>query len=316
MPLVSVIVPIFGAEKTLLRCLDSLKSQTFEDFEVLMIDDGSPDRCGEIIDDYAKSDNRFKAFHKENGGVSSARQYGIEHAQGEYTIHADPDDWVEPNMLECLLSKAIDDNSDMVICDYYINDDIYVKQQPSSLDNNIILKELFLQIHGSCCNKLIRKSYYKNYHIEFPLELSFCEDEYVIASLLRHNVKVSYVPKAFYHYIQNFNGESLSRKYDNNSYKKDLHIIELFSLLLQGSEALETMKKSKESSLVYRAFYFGDKIYSNHEFKTFFSKYKKNIFSWDYSFIEKIMFYFSCIGSYHFSKKTIDLMLLLKRKIK
>ncbi len=97
-PQVSVIVPIYNAEATLLRCLDTLRNQTFQDFEVLMIDDGSPDRCGEMIDDYARCDNRFKAYHKENGGVSSARQYGIEQAQGVYTIHADPDDWVEPNM--------------------------------------------------------------------------------------------------------------------------------------------------------------------------------------------------------------------------
>ena len=116
-PKISIIVPIYKAESTLLRCLDSLKTQTFADFEVLMVDDGSPDRCGEMIDEYAAKDVRFKAYHKSNGGVSSARQFGIDHAVGEYTIHADPDDWVEPTMLEALYGKAKEEDADMVICE-------------------------------------------------------------------------------------------------------------------------------------------------------------------------------------------------------
>ena len=91
-PKISIIVPIYKAESTLIRCLDSLKAQTLPDFEVIMVDDGSPDRCGAMIDEYAARDGRFKAFHTPNGGVSSARQFGIDHATGEYTIHADPDD--------------------------------------------------------------------------------------------------------------------------------------------------------------------------------------------------------------------------------
>ena len=118
-PKISIIVPVYKAENYLHRCVDSILTQTFSDFEVLLIDDGSPDKSGYICDEYARKDSRVRVFHKENGGVSSARQCGIDNAYGEYTIHADPDDWVEPTMLEELYAKAMDEDADMVICDYY-----------------------------------------------------------------------------------------------------------------------------------------------------------------------------------------------------
>ena len=105
LPKVSVIVPIYKAEAYLNKCVDSLLVQTLKDFELLLIDDGSPDNSGEICDRYAQKDSRVRVFHKENGGVSSARQCGIDNAYGEYTIHTDPDDWVESTMLEELYEK-------------------------------------------------------------------------------------------------------------------------------------------------------------------------------------------------------------------
>lgn len=99
-PKISVIVPVYKAEAYLHRCVDSIIAQTFTDWELLLVDDGSPDRSGDICDEYASKDARIRVFHKENGGVSSARQKGLDEAIGEYTIHADPDDWVEPTMLE------------------------------------------------------------------------------------------------------------------------------------------------------------------------------------------------------------------------
>ena len=99
MPAISIIIPVYKAEKYLLRCLDSISKQTFEDFEVIMVDDGSPDNSGTICDEFVERDNRFNVVHKENGGVSSARAIGVEIAKGKYSIHFDPDDWVEENML-------------------------------------------------------------------------------------------------------------------------------------------------------------------------------------------------------------------------
>ena len=91
-PLISVIIPVYNAEKTIKKTLDSIREQTFLNFEVIMIDDGSTDASGNICDEYARSDKRFKVKHKQNQGVSAARQDGIDEARGEYTIHVDPDD--------------------------------------------------------------------------------------------------------------------------------------------------------------------------------------------------------------------------------
>ena len=114
-PVISIIVAVYKAESCLRRCVDSLLAQTFQDYEILLVDDGSPDRSGEICDEYARKDNRVRVFHKENGGVASARQCGMNNARGEYVIHADPDDWVEPNMLEELYGKAKEENADIVV---------------------------------------------------------------------------------------------------------------------------------------------------------------------------------------------------------
>lgn len=103
MPKVSIIVPVYKAEKYIKRCVDSIIAQTFSDWELLLIDDGSPDRSGEIIEDYAKADARVRVFHKENGGVSSARNLGLDNAQGEYLTFVDADDWIDAdNLAVCL----------------------------------------------------------------------------------------------------------------------------------------------------------------------------------------------------------------------
>lgn len=215
MPKISVIVPVYKAEAYLHRCVDSLLAQTFQDFEILLVDDGSPDRSGEICDEYARQDSRVHVFHKENGGVSSARQYGMNKALGEYTIHADPDDWVEPTMLEELYKKAKDEDADMVICDFYVDEREgvrYQSQNPSDLNARTVCCELFKQLHGSSWNKLLRRKCFLQYGIAYPLELSYCEDLYVNAILLQYNLRVSYLAKAFYHYDQYINANSLVHK--------------------------------------------------------------------------------------------------------
>ena len=122
LPSISIIVPIYNAEKYIHRCLDSILAQTYKNFELILINDGSIDNRGKICDEYSQRDNRIKVIHKNNGGVASARQCGIENAKGEYTIHIDPDDWVESNMLEELYNKAIKEKADVVICDFYVEE--------------------------------------------------------------------------------------------------------------------------------------------------------------------------------------------------
>lgn len=215
MPDISIIVPIYKAETYLCRCIDSILSQTFNSFEVLLVDDGSPDNSGKICDEYAASDPRVRVFHKENGGVSSARQFGLDHALGVYTIHVDPDDWIECRMLEDLYTTAIESDADMVICDYYENSAQtmrYVFQNSCCADANTLLRRILIgDLHGALWNKLIRRSCYSYYNVHFPTDITLWEDRYVCCSLLRHDINVVYVNKAYYHYDIYTNNESIVR---------------------------------------------------------------------------------------------------------
>lgn len=222
MPIISIIVPVYKAEAYLHRCVDSLLAQTFADFEVLLIDDGSPDGSGVICDAYAAMDKRVRAFHIKNGGVSVARQFGIDHALGEYTIHADPDDWVDPTMLEELYRKACETDTDIVIADFFVNESTYCKQNIKETTAKAVLQQLlFQQLHGSCWNKLVKRVCYSTFNVKFPPGLNYSEDFLVCVQLLIHDqVKIAYLPKAFYHYDQIVNGNSISRKYTRQTYEQ------------------------------------------------------------------------------------------------
>lgn len=214
-PQISIIVPVYKAEKYIHRCIDSILAQTFTNFELLLIDDGSPDQSGAICDEYAAKDSRIRVFHKENGGVASARQAGLDAASGEYVIHADPDDWVEPNWLECLYDKAKGDCSDMVICDFtrhYVDHISYCNQCPTSANCADIAEDLICErIWGSTWNKLIRRSCFKDYNISFVTTMSLWEDLYVTCALIQHNIKVSYLNKSLYNYDCCTNENSIVR---------------------------------------------------------------------------------------------------------
>lgn len=222
-PKVSVIVPVYKAEAYLNRCVDSLLAQTFEDFEILLIDDGSPDRSGEMCDEYARKDSRVRVIHKENGGVSSARQCGLDNARGEYVIHADPDDWTEPEMLEAMYRKAKEEDADMVICDYFLirkNKSIYVRQS-YSLDIKTRICDFFHHLDGVPWNKLVRRSCFGQYDISYPKEMSNNEDVFVNMCLIDKNLRLAKVDQTLYHYDQNINPNSLSSRSVEDLLKQD-----------------------------------------------------------------------------------------------
>lgn len=303
LPAISVIVPVYKAEKYLRHCIESLLAQTFTDFEVLLIDDGSPDRSGEICDEYAAKDNRVKVIHKENGGVSSARQCGIDNALGEYTIHADPDDWVDETMLEELYRKAKEEEADMVICDFYISRkgeaDVLVRQRPTSLDSQSVVCELFQQLHGSCCNKLVKRACYSEFGVRFPAGINFCEDLYVNTSLLLHPIKVSYLPRAFYHYAQDVNPNSITRTLGIDDFKHCCHLYDQFAVLTVKSECAASCRHIIGFVTVRRAFL--GHYFSNKEFTVNCRKFASDVLSRKHVSIKwKILLWLSCQGGYRF----------------
>lgn len=319
MPRISIIVPIYKAEKYLHRCVDSILAQTFYDYEVLLINDGSPDLSGKICDEYALKDNRVKVFHKLNGGVSSARQYGLDNAIGEYVIHVDPDDWIEANMLNELYLKAKLEDADMVICDYFVEcynsgNIKYIKQEPSILKHSNVLMEMFEHLHGSCCNKLIRRSCFGAFNINFPLELSHCEDLYVNVLLLLNEIKISYLPKAFYHYINGNNTNSLTLFYNNKTYEHDLLKKNMFCEILKNHAAYAKCEQFFIYSLVKRAFI--GNLFSSKQFKTYTNKYKDNILKNNQiPFAFKLLLYMSCLGFYTPSKFIHQQLIKLKKML-
>lgn len=226
--LVSIIVPVYKAEKYIHQCIDSLLAQTYRNIEVILVDDGSPDNCGAICDEYAAKDCRVKVIHQQNGGVSVARQTGIDHATGEYSIHADPDDWVEPNMIEELVTKAVADNADMVICDFYReskSDRIHVCQNPGDdLSASAVLRKILSQqLHGSCWNKLVNRSRIEGIGFT-PEDLCILEDELYNIRILTRSIKVTYLPKALYHYRID-NEDSLCNTISDKSFKSKVKAV-------------------------------------------------------------------------------------------
>ena len=118
MPQISVIVPIYNTEKYIHKCINSILGQSFRDIEIILVNDGSEDNCGQIVNEYQKADARIKVIHKENGGLWSARNAGLDIATGKYISFIDSDDWVKREMLEEMYNKAEEHQADLVVCNY------------------------------------------------------------------------------------------------------------------------------------------------------------------------------------------------------
>lgn len=175
--MISIIVPVYNVEPYLHRCVDSLIAQTYEDIEIILVDDGSPDRCPEICDELALSDQRITVVHKQNGGLSSARNEGIIRAKGEYVCFVDSDDWVSIDYCKILIENI--QNCDWTICSCKIvdrYDDLYNKPINTVilLECNGIWSEILTRLNNSSCNKLYRRSLLAD--IRFPVGLYHGED--------------------------------------------------------------------------------------------------------------------------------------------
>jgi glycosyltransferase involved in cell wall biosynthesis len=150
---VSIIVPIYKVEKYLKRCVESLLDQSYRNLEIILIDDGSPDHCGLIVDELAKLDTRVIPLHKENGGLSDARNYGMQYVTGNYTVFVDSDDWVDPHFISLLVNQSLKCQADVVQSAFYyaypeylLYDDRFYSENdpPLLLDNQTLMKELVI----------------------------------------------------------------------------------------------------------------------------------------------------------------------------
>lgn len=178
--MISVIVPIYNVEKYLDACIESIINQSYRDLEIILVDDGSPDNCSEMCDEWLEKDNRIKVVHKENGGLSSARNAGLSVATGEFIAFVDSDDTIDVNMYQTMMG-LFSDEVDVVICGHQKIDptDNPVKCDVSNitkkvLNREVLVDEVFGKLNNSSCNKLYRKASLTN--LEFPTEVLHGED--------------------------------------------------------------------------------------------------------------------------------------------
>lgn len=208
-PLVSVIVPIYRVEKYLKKCIKSIKQQTYSNLEIILVDDGSPDGCPEICDMEAQKDSRIIVIHKENGGLSSARNAGIDAAQGEYIAFVDSDDYISEKFIEILLDMCLDNEADIAQCDFLA---VNEKSQtlPWKRHQRVEICSGREAVHRFCCagdavkyivawNKLYKKQLFTN--IRYPLN-KIHEDEFTTYKILWKAHKVAITTSYLYYYLQ------------------------------------------------------------------------------------------------------------------
>ena len=206
-PLISVIVPIYNVEKYLARCVDSIVNQTYKNLEIILVDDGSPDRCPQMCDEYAEKNSRIKVVHKKNGGLSDARNVGMAVATGEYISFIDSDDYVSDDFFECLLDVMNKENSDIAECSVVklyednrfdeFSDDLSVKTYDTQDAMSALIAEN--PFHQHVWNKL--------YKTELVRDIPYAvgklnEDEFWTYQVFGRANKVSKLNKTMYYYFQ------------------------------------------------------------------------------------------------------------------
>ncbi len=289
--LVTFILPVYNAENTLRRCLDSILKQTYCDYEVIIVDDGSIDNSGKICDSYSLNDNRFRVVHKENAGVASARQLGVSLATGEYVIHIDSDDWIESNMLSDMMNEISD--ADILVSDYYYNTkhgQTYVRQVDCTTSEELLEKIIKGEVFGSLWHKLIRRNLYQN--IKFNTDLTFCEDQLLLFKILTtYQCKVINLHKAYYHYECNDGSitQRTDREYFDNKIKYEDYALQVLSpLSFRYIRNIFVLDRLKSYSGPIQS-----KIYSNSEIKALVNRLPKpnvSMIRLKFVFVNQILF--------------------------
>ena len=210
-PTVSIIVPVYNAEKTIGRCIDSILGQQYTDFELLLVDDGSKDGSGAICDSYALADSRVQVIHKENTGVSDTRNIGISRARGVYLQFLDSDDWITPDATKLLVEAAGEHNCDLVISDFYRVVGERVSRKGDIDEDRVLTREEYAAhmmeqpadfYYGVLWNKLYRRDIVADHHLQMDPEISWCEDFMFNLEYIRHAQRFYALQVPIYYYVK------------------------------------------------------------------------------------------------------------------
>ena len=227
---VSVIIPVYKVEKYLDRCVESVVNQTYQNLEIILVDDGSPDNCPQLCDEWAKKDKRIKVVHKENGGVASARNLGLEKATGDFIAFVDSDDWIDLSMYEELLNTANQTNADIVFSKFRY---VYANGKREEIRENKLEtlrnKELFYlfvfgnddSVHGGPCRMIVKRNIAQTF--KFTTKLKHGEDLFYVLDCIEKAEKIEVIEKTFYNYY--VNDVSVTRDIGEQYFKniKDLY---------------------------------------------------------------------------------------------
>lgn len=236
--LVSIVVPIYGVEKYLEKCIQSIIAQTYTNLEIVLVDDGSVDECPRICDKYSQIDSRIKVIHKKNGGLVSARKAGIEVCMGKYAVYVDGDDWLEPQYINEMMDKQNEYNTDIVICSHVREGDIpeingiffeegYYDRE--SLEQIIFPKMLYrgefykFGIEPNVFLKLYHTEMLRKYQQEVPNSISLGEDTACFYPLFLECQSCYIMKEPLYHYRLNTSGMTL--KYNRNQLEGTISLI-------------------------------------------------------------------------------------------
>ena len=324
---ISVIIPVYKAEKFISRCAESLFSQSLDGIEFIFVDDCTPDNSIEILKSvagrYENSDNRIKIVRMPvNSKQAAARNEGLKHATGEYIIHCDPDDYLELDMYEAMYRKAKEDKADIVLCDIFINDkreSFISKQKPHELSSGSLMQSIGgssrTRIHGGLWNKMIKSSVYKNK--EFPLEACYCEDVAILLDILKQDLVVSYISTPLYHYVID-TANSLAKTVTILTLEKDLKLIRRFENKIFNNPHDHDYQSSLAAMITWiifnRAFKYG--YLSDKEFKERYKRYHKYVnYNKQLPYLAKILLLNSMNGYLKISRWTFGILNRIRKAI-
>lgn len=259
---VSIIIPVYNRESTIERCLDSILTQTYKNLEVIIINDGSTDRSGEIINAYALKDSRILAITKENSGVSDSRNFGLKAAHGDYIQFADSDDWLPERATELLVEALEKNRSDMVIADYCRVRGRQLYQSGAIENAGTLTRAEFAQVmmekasdfyYGVVWNKLYRRKIIKKYKLQFSEELQWCEDFLFNLEYLKYTAKVEVIKEPVYYYVKTKGSLVSTQTTPGNIIRTKLMLYDYYKKLYESLDLYEDNKLRIQMFLIQSA---------------------------------------------------------------
>lgn len=261
-PLISIIIPVYKVEPYLRQCLDSVLAQTYPHWEAICINDGSPDNCGAILDEYAAKDSRFIVIHQENQGVSVARNRGLEIMQGKYVTFIDPDDWIEHDTLEHIYNTTKNGKSELIQfgrINHYPDDNTkltYILHSKFNKNNEKYIEyeintKLNEEIPPYACTKAYQCNTIKSNNLKFTENIKICEDAEFVLNYLSYCSFVTFITIPLYHYRLDVGITALLRK-KTASIEDVIGVCKLFNIIKKHHPQENTTSSSKKAFYYYK----------------------------------------------------------------